>query len=48
LQLIFRLTPLTSVEKKAGKFKRRVYDSETAYLFGPVDNTNLFLKISDL
>ena len=34
--------------KNAGKFKRRVYDSETAYLFEPVNNTNLFLKISDL
>ena len=34
--------------KNAQKFKRRVYDSETAYLFGPVNKTNLFLKISDL
>ena len=38
LQLIFRLTPLTWVAKKGGKFN----------LFEPVNNTNLFLKISDL
>ena len=44
LQLITRLTPLTSVTKKAEKFKRQVFFSEMAYLFEPVNNTNLFCE----
>ena len=47
LQLIFSVTPLTSVAKKSGKIQTMSL-SETAYLFEPVNNTNLFLRISDL
>ena len=36
------------VAKNAQKFKWQVKDSKIAYLFLPVNNTNLFLKISDL